>query len=102
MSQPFAAAPGLSIFLDNELLFAGDHVLPTITPSIGFESAMRANPLGAFLQSLALVRARPDARLLPALSDACVACREAAAHRGVVLEFEVCHEDFLLSPLCLP
>ena len=42
-----------------------------------------------------------DARLLPALSDACVACREAAAHRGVVLEFEVRHEDFLLSPLCL-
>jgi glyoxylase-like metal-dependent hydrolase (beta-lactamase superfamily II) len=52
--------------VDNGLLFAGDHVLPTITPSIGFEPAMRANPLGAFLQSLALVRARPDARLLPA------------------------------------
>ncbi len=48
------------------LLFAGDHVLPTITPSIGFESVLSADPLGAFLRSLALVRARPDAALLPA------------------------------------
>jgi glyoxylase-like metal-dependent hydrolase (beta-lactamase superfamily II) len=52
--------------LDAGLLFAGDHVLPTITPSIGFEPVMMANPLGAFLRSLALVRARPDAVLLPA------------------------------------
>ncbi|MCW2713674.1 MAG: hypothetical protein JWN88_721 [Frankiales bacterium] len=48
------------------LLFAGDHVLPTITPSIGFEGVLSANPLGAFLHSLAVVRARPDALLLPA------------------------------------
>jgi glyoxylase-like metal-dependent hydrolase (beta-lactamase superfamily II) len=48
------------------LLFAGDHVLPTITPSIGFEPVLTANPLGDFLGSLALVRRRPDARLLPA------------------------------------
>lgn len=48
------------------LLFAGDHVLPTITPSIGFESVLRPDPLGDFLQSLALVRSRPDALLLPA------------------------------------
>ena len=49
-----------------DLLFAGDHVLPTITPSIGFESVLRPDPLGDFLQSLALVRSRPDALLLPA------------------------------------
>ncbi len=48
------------------LLFAGDHVLPTITPSIGFQPAQSPDPLGAFLRSLALVRARPDAQLLPA------------------------------------
>ncbi len=48
------------------LLFAGDHVLPTITPSIGFEPALQDLPLGAFLRSLALVRSRPDAVLLPA------------------------------------
>ncbi len=51
---------------DNALLFAGDHVLPTITPSIGFEPAVTANPLGAFLSSLRIVRERPDALLLPA------------------------------------
>ncbi|MGW3606321.1 MBL fold metallo-hydrolase [Micromonospora sp. NPDC005161] len=50
----------------SRLLFAGDHVLPTITPSIGFEPMLSANPLGDFLSSLALVRQRPDARLLPA------------------------------------
>ncbi len=48
------------------LLFAGDHVLPTITPSIGFEPALSPDPLGAFLGSLARVRRLPDAMLLPA------------------------------------
>ncbi len=48
------------------LLFAGDHVLPTITPSIGFEPALSPDPLGAFLGSLAKVRQLPDAVLLPA------------------------------------
>jgi glyoxylase-like metal-dependent hydrolase (beta-lactamase superfamily II) len=48
------------------LLFAGDHVLPSITPSIGFEPVLQDLPLAAFLRSLALVRSRPDARLLPA------------------------------------
>ena len=59
---------GHLVFHDLEagLLFAGDHVLPTITPSIGFEPALSENPLGAFLGSLAVVRSRPDARLLPA------------------------------------
>jgi glyoxylase-like metal-dependent hydrolase (beta-lactamase superfamily II) len=48
------------------LLFAGDHVLPTITPSIGFEPAPSEDPLGEFLASLAKVRRLPDSRLLPA------------------------------------
>ena len=52
--------------LDAGLLFSGDHVLPTITPSIGFEPAYAALPLGDFLGSLAKVRAMPDLRLLPA------------------------------------
>jgi glyoxylase-like metal-dependent hydrolase (beta-lactamase superfamily II) len=51
---------------DGKLLFAGDHVLPAITPSIGFEPVLSDDPLGAFLGSLALMRSRPDARLLPA------------------------------------
>jgi glyoxylase-like metal-dependent hydrolase (beta-lactamase superfamily II) len=48
------------------LLFAGDHVLPHITPSIGFEPAPPPLPLGDYLESLRLVRAMPDLRLLPA------------------------------------
>jgi glyoxylase-like metal-dependent hydrolase (beta-lactamase superfamily II) len=59
---------GHLVFVDEAagLLFAGDHVLPHITPSIGFEAAPAALPLGAYLQSLARVRAMPDATLLPA------------------------------------
>ncbi|HEY0805889.1 MAG TPA: MBL fold metallo-hydrolase [Pseudonocardiaceae bacterium] len=49
-----------------ELFFAGDHVLPHITPSIGFEAAPADFPLRDYLDSLQLVRAMPDARLLPA------------------------------------
>ncbi|MHB8244649.1 MAG: MBL fold metallo-hydrolase [Acidimicrobiales bacterium] len=59
---------GHVVFSDpsNRLLFAGDHVLPTITPSIGFEPLAADNPLGDFLGSLARVRRLPDAVLLPA------------------------------------
>ncbi|MFW6772799.1 MBL fold metallo-hydrolase [Nocardioides sp. CPCC 205120] len=48
------------------LLLAGDHVLPTITPSIGFEPDTQRAALADFLGSLAKVRALPDLRLLPA------------------------------------
>ena len=42
---------GHYVFADEEagLLFAGDHVLPTITPSIGFEPEVASSPLGDFL-----------------------------------------------------
>jgi NADPH2:quinone reductase len=48
------------------LLFAGDHVLPTITPSIGFTTPSPPDPLGDFMASLTKVRAMPDLKLLPA------------------------------------
>lgn len=59
---------GHFVFADrvSGLLFAGDHVLPTITPSIGFEPVLADQPLGDFLGSLAKVRALPDMLLLPA------------------------------------
>ena len=59
---------GHYVFADPEasLLFAGDHVLSTITPSIGFEPAHVQQPLRDFLSSLAKVRALPDLTLLPA------------------------------------
>jgi len=52
--------------LGHGLLFAGDHVLPHITPSIGFEPARPPLPLWDYLGSLRLVRSLPDLRLLPA------------------------------------
>jgi len=48
------------------LLFAGDHVLPHITPSISLEAVPQELPLGDFLDSLRLVGRLPDLRLLPA------------------------------------
>lgn len=47
-----------------ELLFSGDHILPTITPSIGFEWSPAPHPLRSFLRSLRLVRELPDATLV--------------------------------------
>lgn len=52
--------------LGNGLLFAGDHVLPTITPSIGFEPAWVEQPLRDFMESLRKVRELPDLQVLPA------------------------------------
>jgi len=83
---------GHVVFYDvaGSLLFAGDHVLPTITPSIGFEPVLSPDPLGDFLGSLAKVRARPDARLLPAhgpVTDSVHArVDELIAHHGARLD----------------
>jgi len=59
---------GHLVFHDTQarILFAGDHVLPRITPSIAFEPEPGRSPLRAFLDSLTSVRRRPDALLLPA------------------------------------
>ncbi|WP_155059686.1 MBL fold metallo-hydrolase [Streptomyces blattellae] len=59
---------GHVVYLDQArgLLFAGDHVLPHITPSIGFELGSPALPLGDYLDSLRLMTTLGDARLLPA------------------------------------
>ncbi|MDP9461469.1 MAG: MBL fold metallo-hydrolase [Actinomycetota bacterium] len=48
------------------LLFAGDHVLPAITPSIGFEPGPGPLPLADYLHSLLLMRRIDDCALLPA------------------------------------
>jgi glyoxylase-like metal-dependent hydrolase (beta-lactamase superfamily II) len=59
---------GHLVFADiaDGLIFAGDHVLPTITPSIGYEPAPSALPLADYLASLAKMRTLPDLVLLPA------------------------------------
>ena len=50
----------------HDLLFAGDHVLPHITPSIGIELGRPPSPLRDYMASLELMRHLPDATLLPA------------------------------------
>jgi glyoxylase-like metal-dependent hydrolase (beta-lactamase superfamily II) len=66
------ATPGHTIghfvFVDRAagLLFTGDHVLPHITPSIGFQATDEQLALGAFIDSLRMVRSMPDMRMLPA------------------------------------
>jgi glyoxylase-like metal-dependent hydrolase (beta-lactamase superfamily II) len=59
---------GHIVLLDREagLLFSGDHVLPHITPSLGYEEIPQAAPLADFLESLNLLRAMPDTWMLPA------------------------------------
>ncbi|WP_445189440.1 MBL fold metallo-hydrolase [Pseudonocardia sp. Cha107L01] len=59
---------GHLVFIDAErdAMFAGDHVLPHITPSVGFEAELAHSPLGDYLDSLRMVRGMPDRQLLPA------------------------------------
>jgi glyoxylase-like metal-dependent hydrolase (beta-lactamase superfamily II) len=60
--------PGHYVFVDHDTgsLFAGDHLLPTITPSIGFTFPLPESPLADFLTSLATLRPMPDLTILPA------------------------------------
>ena len=52
-------------------LFAGDHVLPHITPSIGFQPSITRLALRQYLGSLRLMLTLPDSRLLPAHGPVC-------------------------------
>ncbi|MBJ7356938.1 MBL fold metallo-hydrolase [Nocardioides sp.] len=60
--------PGHYVFAEQAagLMFTGDHVLPTITPSIGFTFPAEPQPLGDFMASLTKVRGLPDLKVLPA------------------------------------
>ena len=71
------------------LLFAGDHVLPQITPSIGFEPVRSPLPLRDYLDSLRLMFTVPDARLLPAHGPVAASVHER------VTELLTHHEDRL-------
>lgn len=51
---------------DSDLIFAGDHVLPHITPSIGFQAKPVKTPLADYLGSLADMLTESDRLLLPA------------------------------------
>jgi glyoxylase-like metal-dependent hydrolase (beta-lactamase superfamily II) len=58
---------GHLMFLDREagLVFGGDHLLPHITPSLGFESFGDGKALERFLASLADIRELPARHVLP-------------------------------------
>lgn len=70
------------------LLFAGDHVLPTITPNVGLEPAQRNdNPLADYLVSLRRVAELPADLVLPAHEQAFTSLKDraeqiAAHHRA--------------------
>ncbi|WP_040834948.1 MBL fold metallo-hydrolase [Nocardia brevicatena] len=67
----------------NGLLYTGDHLLPTITPSIGFEIGEWDLPLGRFLESLRLLRDCERAMLPahgPTGGSAAERARELLAH----------------------
>lgn len=59
---------GHMIFVDfaAEVVFSGDHILPHITPAVGYEAVRSENPLEDFMNSLQLVRELPRLMLLPA------------------------------------
>jgi glyoxylase-like metal-dependent hydrolase (beta-lactamase superfamily II) len=71
-------------------LFAGDHVLPHITPSIGFQPVITRTALRDYLVSLRLLLALPDSRLLPAHGPVCESTHdrvtELLAHHETRLE----------------
>lgn len=64
---------GHIVYLDTarSLYFTGDHILPHITPSVGFESEPVPTALSDYLRSLRAVLDLPDARLLPAHGPVC-------------------------------
>jgi glyoxylase-like metal-dependent hydrolase (beta-lactamase superfamily II) len=58
------------------ILFAGDHVLPHITPSLGVELPLADSALASFMDSLQLVRELPATLVLPAHGPAFSGLRE--------------------------
>jgi glyoxylase-like metal-dependent hydrolase (beta-lactamase superfamily II) len=50
----------------NRLLFSGDHVLPTISPNVGFQVLSGENPLKDYLNALRKVRDLSVTQVLPA------------------------------------
>jgi glyoxylase-like metal-dependent hydrolase (beta-lactamase superfamily II) len=60
--------PGHLCFVDElaQRLFAGDHILPRITPNISVHRVERINPLADYLSSLAKVRDLPVDEVMPA------------------------------------
>ncbi len=52
-----------------KLFFAGDHVLPSITPNVSYHLQSGSNPLGDYLNSLQQIKRLPVDLVLPAHED---------------------------------
>ena len=61
-------SPGHLCFWEpaNRLMLSGDHVLPRITPNVGYNPQASDNPLGDFLRSLAKLEGYGAEEVLPA------------------------------------
>jgi glyoxylase-like metal-dependent hydrolase (beta-lactamase superfamily II) len=55
----------LCLLRDDGIFFAGDHILPGITPNIGLYVGARPNPLADYFASLERVRGLPGRLVLP-------------------------------------
>jgi glyoxylase-like metal-dependent hydrolase (beta-lactamase superfamily II) len=62
---PGHADDHLCLLRDDGVFFAGDHILPAITPNIGLFPEARPNPLGDYLASLERVRGLTARLALP-------------------------------------
>ena len=51
---------------DNQLLFSGDHILPSISPNISYHVQSGDNPLGDYINALHKLENLPVAQILPA------------------------------------
>jgi len=80
---------------ERSITFSGDHVLPTITPSIGFEPMPSDSPLTEYLDSLNSLLTYPDAALLPGHGHV------AASVHGRVIELLAHHEERLNNSLIM-
>ena len=49
-----------------QLLFAGDHILPQITPNVSYHVQSGDNPLGDYLYALRKLQNTPVTKVLPA------------------------------------
>ena len=54
---------------DNQLLFAGDHILPTITPNVSYHVQSGDNPLGDYLCAIQKLERLRVAKVLPGHED---------------------------------
>ncbi|MFC1933653.1 MBL fold metallo-hydrolase [Chloroflexota bacterium] len=50
----------------NQLLFSGDHILPTISPNVSYHVQSGDNPLGDYLYALHKIKNLPVSKVLPA------------------------------------